>query len=144
MFLFRHKWNVLCSGHKDFAQQGAVRYLLGEEPKSPSFTMGCCVSKLCLLTTGEKNSSGGSLRALSMVQKATLRKHLWFGDGKGVLVCVLLLVLWLNLLGRGESAHGMTPLWPGWARRLKLPLGLRQAERVGNFQPEDEKALGRP
>lgn len=47
MFLF-------APGHKDFAQQEAVRYLLGEEPKSPSFTTGCCVSKLCLLTAGEK------------------------------------------------------------------------------------------
>lgn len=82
-----------------------------------------------------------------MVQRATLRQHLRSGDGKGVLLYVLLLVLWLNhpRRERGESTHGTPPLWPAWARtRLKLPLGLRQAERAGNVQPWDEKALGRP
>lgn len=44
---------LFAPGHKDFAQHGAIRYLLGEEPKSPSFTMGC-VTRLCLLTAGGK------------------------------------------------------------------------------------------
>lgn len=114
-------------GHKEFAQHVGVQYLLGEKPKSTLLTMKCCVIELCLLTTGKKSISGWSVRVFFNGTKGHTRQRFSFGNRRGGLVRVLLLMLCFDpaMGDRGEWAHGATPLWPVWAlvTRLKLALG---------------------
>lgn len=83
---------LLVPGHKDFVQHGAVRYLLGEEPKSPSFTMRG-VTRLCLLTAGEKTVLVDHSEHFQGYKRPHSDSTCGLEMEKGVLVCVLLLML---------------------------------------------------
>lgn len=113
---------LFAPGHKEFAQHVGVTYLSGEKPKSPLFTMKCCVIELCLLTAGRK-SLCLVIQSYFNGTKGHNQTSFCSGGKTGALVHVFLLMLCCrpDMGERGESAlYGQ----PGTGNKIKDSFGV--------------------